>query len=527
LDVVLSSDDTKFQMSVLLRSDKYLRRDALLLHFVKKAPASVLADALNDERLIFVNWIFGFADGATRILLERLELLMRSNDPADRDAALDGMKTCLEIARRKQLPANCTRKALSLLGEMIETCMADGAATGQFGRGLEHLAAAVGARAVMTKITTWDDLPEPIRRLSRQSLLLLNDPEYHAQAVDMLSWLQFYAHYFRWEENATIMRKDAELMAALAQARRKVMKEGTVGDQVAVLIIEVATQDDKLASAARAELERRLLNGEISPMESGGKPYSLLGRLSDHPTRELKQYMLERLLDRQEMVEVRRSAAYYLGRAYRDDGAELVDIAAGLLEQYPVAGTRLLFPARQWIAQHKDEPRPPWVVKAVNLATGMLKKPGLSPGTKRMLADFVTHCSADKGRVLQAFVLDPTLSRIKRRTAAFRLGELDGANVDFRPFTEHYEDLPFAVRCRIAEVVGKHGTAPGAVDFALRFLKDPETRYNDIRYIVQSESLPNTPELKNARRGARMGLAIAFTIRRMIGRLRRVSQLVR
>jgi|GEM_PF-2760270 len=516
LDILLSSSDHDLQMRTLLRSRKYLRHDALLRHFMKKAPADVLVGAIGDDRLGSVNFRFHAAGP----VLQRLGAMLQSSDPSEREVALGGMKTCVEIACHGRPGYNFP--AIALLAKMMEVYMADGAEGGHFARGLEHLAAMVGLKGVMAYDKAyWESLPESIRHLSRRALLLVNDPDNSRHALGILCSLQFYAHYARKEENAAMLRRDTELMTALAEARRKLMEEGPAESQVALLTTEARMRDDKLAPAARAELERRVLGGEVAATTPG-----VLWDLSEHPTPKLKQYLLKQLRDRQEMVEVRRSAAYFLGRAYRDDGEALVD-AAELLEQDPVVGARLFYSAREWIAQHKDEPRPPWTLKAVDLATGMLKKAGLASSTKRMLSDFVIDCSADKGRTLQAFVLDPTSERERRRTAAYRLRELDGADLDFTPFAEHYDDLPFAVRRTIAEVVGKNGTAPGAVDFALRFLRDPETRYGDIYYIVDSRSLPNTPELKNAKRGAHMGLAITRTIKLVIGRLKRVSELVR
>jgi len=521
LDIVLSSDDAKFQMRILRRSREYLGHEALLLHVVKKASASVLAGTLTDERFGSVTWRCRNAEGAARMLLERLEPLLRSNDPAERNAALAGMRTCLEIPRSKRVPADCTRKALDLLGEMIEASMADGAAPEQFARGLEHLAVAVG-------VETWADLPESIRRLSLQSLLLVNDAEYHVQAVNILRALWLATDSVRWEENAAIMRKDAGLMTALAQARRKVMKEGTAEDQAIVLFGEAWTERHKFAPAAKTELEQLLVNGEDPPTELGG-PHSLLGEFRDHPTHDVKQYMLEQLRDRQEMLAVRRRAAYYLDKVHPEAAGELMDIAAELAEGDPddvQIAINLVHVPRRWLERHKDDPRPPWVVKGIGVAAALLRKPGLF-GMKDGFANMMVGSSTDKCKTLQALVLDPTFDWDARRWAASRLGKLETAALDFRPFVEHYDDLPFTVRRMIAQVVGKNGAAPGAAEFAMRFIKDPETRYDDISYIVHSRSLPNTPELRNARKGARMGLSVTETIKRLISRLKRVSELVR
>jgi len=370
------------------------------------------------------------------------------------------------------------------------------------------------------RCTNWKDVPPAMRDACRRFLGYVNHKVHGKQALALLG----SCHYRLL--GAPPGEVEPEMLEAMEKARAAIMEKGTAADQATLLAYMAAAGDEALQAQADAELQRRLLAGQVPP-EQCASAFRALSRRAQLLTPEFVQFMFERIDDTKEDADVRRSMIGVLcGRPEVYD--RLFAVIDKLLD---TDSDGYYFPGPAWrltsqlqkLSKEKLPP-PPWAKGAAGLAMKAARSvaaayAGDSSGqyAVKVIEFYVLAAGAEAGPGLEALARDEKADPYVRAAAAEHAVD---ANPDTKLLTTlagNYAKLPAEMRERLGRYAAGARNTPGAEAFFLRSLADPEVGQRS--YLLSCLRLPPTPSLIAGLKELAADPLIGWHVKQVIERL--------
>jgi|GEM_PF-3043890 len=504
-----------------------------------------------------------------RAILHRLKTMFDGEDPVARRLAVAALTDLITYDRRAYpgrsdsdpwlktggqfysddvFVVGARIEVMNLIGRMLDQCINRGQTDEDIASGLTLLQGVVGDSGPMAWGTVslahppdevlrevfdvtrqppegWQALhrakvlPPVARKAAIRALDYANDDTHGAQAAAVLGSLLLQGSRGRL---ALTIQKDPELLKAMDAARRRIVDEGTPEDQVAVLRGLVASKQEEVARPAVAELEKRILEGNM-PAGRRHQTAFLIGNRTEFISSEFKQYLLARIADPNEWPSFRLRLIRVVAGC-PDQRAPLIDTLKEVVAKNRwtldfYSPVQRLVRGAQTGREGMGGPNASWIRKAAELGR-MVALDATKPVWRRGRAMdlYVVAAGRRAAEMIEAALLDETLPTRLRSTAALRLTEVSPATRLFVVLAEKYDTLPFDVRNSLAGSAIRSPQLTGAEAFAVRFLRDPKMK-RQIVHRLGSLELPPTPALMAALRDLQADPEIAPHVKQAILRL--------
>ncbi|HRU05478.1 MAG TPA: hypothetical protein P5137_06850, partial [Candidatus Brocadiia bacterium] len=353
-------------------------------------------------------------------------------------------------------------QARVLLGQMAAWTAAQPDGASLCARLLEPLSPASYQRL---PATDWNEAPPEARLAAIATLAKVSDP---ACAADVA---RFLAGLLRCDGRygKPLAQTEPDLSRAIEFAREQVMTKGSPADQTQVLVGAAQSMDGKLRAGAAAEIQRRLLAGQVA---DSLVPHAVqaLTQSADQLTPEFLDFALDSI--------TKATANPALGFSLQE---------------------LLINAARTCRTQ---EPRQSWLDKAAAFFADKVSNPDVAAFDRQRALSIYGRAAVDGSVAVKARLLDEKEDQNVRITAAEMITEVDPTTTAFKELAQEavFTKLPRELQQRAAQVAARSRETPGAEDLVIIYLKTkpPQDRQWQLQNVLYTLQLPETPALRAA-----------------------------
>jgi len=456
---------------------------------------------------------------AAHAIIERLGAIFEAGGPN----ALAAMKAFAILIKKSDSTLakdDLRAPALALLDWMLSVRVPPEPARDDAAAACDLLAALLEGQLILN--ARWNDLPPATRSAAVRILGCAAMKPLRHQVAKLLALCHNRLNF------ADPGNADPAMVAAMEGARATIMGNGTAEDQVTVLMSmarKCRPGGSAACAEASAELQKRLMAGDVpAPLRCS----SLHAIPADSLSPDFLQYLMKQVLGRKEDVEFREGAACALAMAPQCLG-ELVP-ALVRLEQ---AGRPGFDPARVLgnlaATMRYRLPRaadgsaapPAWFPQLAALGRGVMndeKRPVYLRDSGMQVLALASGKQA--AAELEAIALNDTLADGLRAAASEAAHLANPETAIYRSLLGRYAAMKSDLRRLLAMAAVKSADAPGAGQFIIRYLKDPEALHR--AGILYSE-LPATQEFIDALKELAGDEQLAPHVQKAIRRLERLK----
>ena len=395
--------------------------------------------------------------GMMPVLLKQLGELYAGGDPEERAVVANAFAFVLASDPFRVSNDPNRAAAAELLAKMLAGCFREGDEDVEAGLALLVGFAGPGRPPFMQ----WQEWPPPVDQAALRGLGYVNDEAHGRAAVELLQGL------YAW---GTAEYAPA-LSDAMEEARRNVMQAGTARHQAMVLCGLVRSRDEAERGDAFAELERRLLEGQVPP--------------------DLCLPAVRAMSHRADLVSPR----------FAEDA--LKRLAAGAdQDRFRGALLQLMIgAARRLHDQHEQHgaPLPAWLDEAAQVGWAMANDSARQLSDRRSALRLYAEAARENATErIEALVRAEDQQLVMRVRAAGLLSTAAPATTLYRDLLAQYDKLDSSLREALAVSAAQSEQAPQAEGFVIKAVKDAELEEHARRSIVFRIRLPGTPALRAA-----------------------------
>ncbi|HUU68870.1 MAG TPA: hypothetical protein VM186_05065 [Planctomycetota bacterium] len=532
LDALLESKNDELQSLVLKNTFWFASQPLLLTMICESEPEAFYELTANDN---LSNQLKRY-DFAIRAILDRYAALFEKRAAGD-FAAVRGFASYIGniegVFFRFGGNPEFTKGIVELVDKMASTCTGPGASDAAVGAGVDLLCAYFGLQAFDDRRAILSKTPAGIRTAAARAMAYADHPRIGAKIAVLLGDLYQAPYWFQ---------KDAEVSAAMEDARRKIMTGNRADDQAVLLTGMIMLQgfptpwlpktaEDESADAyvadALVELQKRMIAGAV-PERLRGLALWAIEFQSREISAEFEQYLMERLADPAEGIGFNSKALPVLAR----HGSPHYEVLGNILADWPKgpdADTGFENALTFWTGRVQIElrklrtqgkPMPDWARKAADVGLAAACDPMREGSARReALGLYAAAAGAEAAAQLEALAQDDRQDVAVRSAAVEFDLQVNPETKLLATLAEKYPTLPKYLREALGQHAARAPKAAGAEALFILYLKDRELGEQRRWRFFFTLSLPPTPTLMAALKELEHDPEIGDDVQKAIKRL--------